>query len=106
MEQINTMEWSITLLSAHIVLLAGIIGLFKGAPCWLQRTAMGLLFLGAVFFVAAYLAALIGVSNWYYILLIAFVFEHLAVCVYVFRMYVNNKGETHGRADRTVAEVR
>lgn len=96
-----SLDWLLTLLMFHVVLLAGVIGLFKGGPCWLQKSAIGFLILSGIFFCLAYIAALFGVENWYYILLIAFVLEHLGVSVYVFRVYW--KPARHGNADRAAA---
>lgn len=103
MDDAFTLDWLLTLLMFHVVLLAGVIGLFKGAPCWLQKLAVVFLIASAVVFCLAYMAALFGVARWYYILLIAFVLEHLGVVVYVFRVYWK---PAHGNADRAAPQVR
>lgn len=99
----STIEWLITLLAVHVAALVGVVVMYNGAPCWLQKMAVGLLIIAFLFFCAAYIAALARVDRWYFILLIAFVLEHLAVLVYVFRVLWQRN---HGNRHRATAQVR
>lgn len=100
----STLDWLITLLAVHVVGLAGLIALFRGAPCWMQRLAVIGLILAFIVFCVAYMAALCDVERWYHILLIGFVLEHLAVLVYIFR--INWQRGHDGNADRAAPQVR
>ena len=99
----STIEWLVTLLATHLLAFAGVIFLYRGAPCWMQKVAMGLLIGAYAVFCLAYIAALSRVENWHHILLLAFALEHIAVMVYVFRVWWQG---SHGNPHRAVAEVR
>lgn len=100
----STLDWLITLLAVHVLALAGVIHMFRGAPCWMQRMAIGLLIVAFILFCVAYIAALAHVDNWWAFLVVAAVLEHHAVLLYVFRIVWQGSG--HGYADRTAAKVR
>lgn len=83
----TSMEWLVTLFSVHFLGLVTVLYLLKGAPCWLQRLSIMLLILAFVVFCAAYFSAILRWDEWWRLLIVAGVFEHLAVLVYVFRMW-------------------
>lgn len=83
----TSVEWLITMLAINGLLLWGIFWMYRGAPCWMQKISVGLLAIAAFGFVCAYIAALFRVDQWWSIIWIAFVFEHLAVIMYVFRIW-------------------
>jgi hypothetical protein len=105
MELTSTLEWELTLLAMHVLMLIGVVAMIRGAPCWLQRTALTLLGGAAVVFCVAYAAALANVASWQYMLLVAFVLEHIAVLIYVFRINWQG-GRYRGTIDRPATEVR
>lgn len=99
----STLEWLLTLLAVHAVALLGVIVLFKGAPCWMQKVAMGLLIAAFIVFCIAYVAALARIDYWWAFLAIAAALEHVAVLIYVFRVWWQRGG--HG-TDRLSSQVR
>lgn len=82
-----TLDWLITLLSVHIIALAGTIYLYRGAPCWMQKLSIAILILSFIVCCAAYIAALARVESWWGFLVVAAALEHLAVLLYVFRVW-------------------
>ena len=96
----STLDWLVTLLAVHVLWLGGVIYLFRGAPCWMQRISVALLVLAFIAFCAAYVAALCRIEGWWFFLAVGGTIEHIAVMLYVFRIVW--QGE-HGHADRTSA---
>lgn len=99
----STLDWLVTLLAVHVLWLVGVIHLFKGAPCWMQRISVGLLVLAFALFCAAYIAAICRLERWWLFLAMGAAIEHLAVMLYVFRIWWQGD---HGHANRASAEVR
>lgn len=84
----STLDWLITLLALHVIALAVVIHLFKGAPCWMRRVSVGLLVLAFAIFCAAYIAALARQYQWWWgLLLLGFAIEHMAVLLELFRVW-------------------
>jgi lysylphosphatidylglycerol synthetase-like protein (DUF2156 family) len=86
MEQIE-IDWLVTLFIVHVLGLAATISLFRGAPGWMQRISVILLIAGFSCFCAAYMAAIVKVPYWWEFAILAGVYEHLAVLIYVFRIW-------------------
>jgi hypothetical protein len=86
MEHIE-IDWLVTLFAVHFLGLTAAIYLWRDAPCWLQRISVALLVVSFGFFCSAYIAAILKFAPWWNLLIIAGVFEHLAVLVYVFRIW-------------------
>jgi hypothetical protein len=82
-----TMDVYITLLTVHVIALAIAIYLWRDAPCWMQKVCMLLLALSFVACCAAFVGALSHVRGWRGFLLLAAALEHLAVLLYVFRIW-------------------
>lgn len=96
----STLDWLFTLLAVHVVGLVIAIRLFWGAPCWMQKLSVALLILAFAVYCAAYGAALARLEAWWLLLAVAAAVEHLAVMLYVFRIWWQGD---HGHADRAGA---
>lgn len=87
-----TIDWLVTLIAVHLLAFVGAASLFWRAPCWMQKLsvflfsiALGLITLGYV----AMLGERMGLEWWGGWGMIGFglAVEHIAVLLYVFRMY-------------------
>lgn len=83
----NISLWNITMFFVHLAAFSGVLLIYRGAPCWMQRLA--LVGFGIAMFVAccAFAAAMSGYEHYRWpVFTVALVFEHLAVMLYLFRI--------------------
>lgn len=80
--------WDVTMLTMHVAMV--VIGwlLVRGAPCWMQQLAIGMVILGMVIAVFAFGFALAGHPEYHWpFFIVALVIEHLAVMLWLFRLF-------------------
>jgi len=89
----NSISWSITLFVVHLFALAGVVALYRRAPCWMQKLSVFGLILAMSIASAAYAVALVGriwpeLGLWgaWEIFAIGLLLEHLAVLLMIFRL--------------------
>lgn len=85
------MIWNVTLLMVHIFALLALAMLFKNSPDALQRIVIGLLFASTGVYICTGSAALLGYWSHWLVGRIAFQIEHIAVLLYVFRLFVQDQ---------------
>lgn len=80
------MEWALTFLVVHALLLVMAITVYKGAPCWMQRLFIaGLAFVMLVFAIG-YILELEGHWLAAHVVSLGYKLEHLAVMIYLFKL--------------------
>ena len=87
-----TIDWLVTLIAVHVLAFIGAAALLARAPCWMQKLSV-LGFAVAIGIIAMGYVALLGQrmylewwGGWQMISL-GLAVEHIAVLLYVFRMY-------------------
>ena len=86
------MDWLVTLVAVHVLAVIGAAALFWRAPCWMQKlsifgftVALGVIAMGYVALLGERLGLeWLGGGN---MIGLGLVIEHIAVLLYVFRMY-------------------
>lgn len=82
------MAWHVTMLFVHICALGALAALYRHSPDSLQRLVIALLVVSSAVFLAASAAALSGYWLHWQITRLAHELEHIAVLLYVFRLFV------------------
>ena len=80
------MLWDLTLLIVNVAALVCAIGLFRRAPCAIQKTAIGLVVVAMLIHSAALMFMLYGVEGAWRVRRVAGILEHLGVLLIVFRL--------------------
>lgn len=80
------MEWALTYLVVHLLLLVMAIGSYKGAPCWIQKFFIVGLAVAMLSFVVGYIFELEGHWLASHLTSLGYKLEHLAVMVYLFKL--------------------
>lgn len=76
-----------SLLALHLLAAAGCVQLYRQAPCWMQKLVMGMLAATMSIASLAYAVSLFGGDYWP-VLVLALVVEHIAILLYLFRLSV------------------
>jgi hypothetical protein len=82
------MTWHVTMLFVHLAALGAVVVLFRQAPDRIQRIVLGLLACSQAIIVGAYVCALTGAWWHWMVLRMGYELEHIAVLVYVLRLFV------------------
>lgn len=80
------MVWNISIFVIHLVVLAGLLALFRATPDALQRVVIGLLISAALLYLGNYWMAIIGQPLHWIVRRTAAEVEHWGVLLYVFRL--------------------
>jgi hypothetical protein len=86
------MAWNLTFFVLHVIGALGAAILLRGAPCWMQRLVMRAFIVAMTLGAVAFGFAIAGYEyvRWP-VLIIAFSIEHLAVWLWLFKTYYDNK---------------
>jgi Na+-translocating ferredoxin:NAD+ oxidoreductase RnfE subunit len=85
------MDWDTTLLGVHLSVFVMLCVIFKRAPGFAQKLVIGLLMAGVAVMSWAYGAAVIFDVQCREIIQLGHVIEHLAVLLYVIRIFINDQ---------------
>ncbi len=80
------MAWNISFLVIHLLYLAGVIALYRHAPCWMQKVTLFGLGITMVLMSIGYAAGAAGYWWSWHIMASGLAIEHLAVMIYIFRL--------------------
>lgn len=82
------MTWNVTMLFVHLFGLFALAALYRHAPDSIQKIVVGLLAVAFLILVYAYASAITGAWMHWMVVRVAHSVEHIAVLVYVFRLFI------------------
>lgn len=87
------MIWNLMLFVVHLAACIGFVYLYRSAPCWMQRLVVVGLSIAMGFIALGYMIDFVGdifpALGWYgglYVKITGYLFEHVAILLYVFRL--------------------
>ena len=84
-------DWNVTMLAVHLCGLFGACILYRSAPCWMQRIVVAGLSGAMAVRSGAFAMALAGVEHYRGVFVLALLFEHLSVLLWIFRTIDQDK---------------